>query len=90
MKTLDWRINYKFSGGPCPKNIRHPNRSNCSEVKALDFKEQMLISCQKRHDQISKEVVLRVSSCNDLVAVDALYDCAMQNKFYESIESILS
>ena len=33
----------------------------------------MRISCQKRRDQTSKEVVLRVSSCNDLVVVEARY-----------------
>ena len=47
-----------FCGGPCQKNIRHPNRSNYHEVTTLHFKEQVLVSCQKRNDQLSKEVAV--------------------------------
>ena len=81
METFDWKSNCMFCGGPCQKNIRYPDRSNCHEVTTLHFKEQMLLSCQKRHDQISKEVALRVCSCNDLVAVEALYHTPCRIKF---------
>ena len=70
-----------FCGGPCQKNIRHPNRNNCHEVTTLHFKEQVLLSCQKRNDQISKKVALRVRSCNDLVAVEARYHTSCRITF---------
>ena len=41
MKTFGWRSKYMFWGGPCQKNIRHPNRNNCHEVTALCFNEQV-------------------------------------------------
>ena len=70
-----------FCGGPCQKNIRHPNRNNCHEVTTLHFKEQVLLSCLKRNEQISKEVALIVRSCNDLVAVEAHYHASCRIKF---------
>ena len=81
METFDWKSSYIVSGRPYQKNIRHPDRNNCHEVTTLHFKEQMLVSCQKRHDQRSKEVTLRVSSCNDLVAVEARYHTPCRIKF---------
>ena len=32
IETVDWKSKYMFCGGPCEKNIRHPNRNNCHEV----------------------------------------------------------
>ena len=59
METFDWRSKFMFCGRPCQKNIRNPNRNNCHKVATLHFKEKVLLSCQKRDDQISKEVALR-------------------------------
>ena len=70
-----------FCGGPCQKNIRNPNRNNCHKVTTLHFKEKVLLLCQKRDDQISKEVALRVRSCNDLVAVEARYHTSCRITF---------
>ena len=70
-----------FCGGPCQKNIRHPNRNNCHEVTTLHLKEQVLLSCLKRNKQISKEVALIVRSCNDLVAVEARYHASCRITF---------
>ena len=73
METFDWRSKFMFGGGPCQKNIRNPNRNNCLKVTTLHFEEKVLLSCQKRDDQISKEVALRVRSRDDLVSVQARY-----------------
>ena len=32
IETVDWKSKYMFCGGPCEKNIRHPNQNNCHEV----------------------------------------------------------
>ena len=45
------------------------------------FEKLVLLSCQKRNDQISKEVALRVRSCNDLVAVEARYHTSCRITF---------
>ena len=69
-----------FCGEPCEENIRHPHRNNCHEV-TLHLKEQVLLSCLKRNEQISREVTLRVRSCNDLVAVEARYHTSYRITF---------
>ena len=61
--------------------VDHVNRISCYEVMLLYFKEQVLLSCQNRNDQISKEVALRVRSCNDLVAVEARYHTSCRITF---------
>ena len=81
IETFDWRSKFMFCGGPCQKNIRNPNRNNCHKVTTLHFKEKVLLLCQKRDDQISKEVALRVRSCNDLVAVEARYHTSCRITF---------
>ena len=40
METIDRKSNYKICGGPCQKNIRHPNQSNCHEITTLHFKSK--------------------------------------------------
>ena len=91
METSEWRRKCKFCCGTCHKNIRHPNQNNChelpkklvdtSEVTTLHFKEKVLLSYQKRNDQISKEVALRVRSRNDLVDVEAHYHMSCRITF---------
>ena len=73
MDTFNWKQNCIFCGETCQKDIKHPDRNNCHEVTTLHFKDQVLSACQRRDDQVSKNVALRVSSCNDLVAVEARY-----------------
>ena len=70
-----------FCGEPFQKNIRHPYRNNSHEVTTLRFKEQVLLSCQKRNNQIRKIVALRLSSCNDLDAVEAHYHMSSRATF---------
>ena len=53
--------------------VEKNNRNNCLKVTTLHLEEKVLLSCQKRDDQISKEVALRVRSRNDLVSVQAHY-----------------
>ena len=62
-----------FCGKTCQKNVKHRDRNNCHEFTTLSFKDQILNACEKRNDQVSKELALRVGSCNDLVAVEARY-----------------
>ena len=62
-----------FCGKTCQKNVKHPDRNNCHEVTKLSFEDQILNACEKRNDQVSKELSLRVGSCNDLVVVEARY-----------------
>ena len=50
----------------------------------LHFKEQVLLSCLKRNEQINKEVTLRVRSCHDLVAVEARYHTSYRITFMNS------
>ena len=73
MQMFDWKANCTFCGKTCQKNVKHPDRNNCHEVTTLSFKDQILNACEKRNDQVSKEVALRVGSCNDLIAVEARY-----------------
>ena len=40
-----------------------------------------MLSCLKRNEQISREVTLRVRSCNDLVAVEARYHTSYRITF---------
>ena len=47
----------------------------------MSFKDQILNACEKRNDQVSKEVALRVGSCNDLVAVEACYHTSCRITF---------
>ena len=70
-----------FSCGPYQKYIRHPNRNNCHEVTTSHVKEQVLLSCQKRNDQISKGVTLRVRLCNDLGTMEAHYHTSSKITF---------
>ena len=81
METFDWKGKCMFSCGPYQKYIRHPNRNNCHEVTTSHLKEQVLLSCQKRNDQISKEVTLRVRLCNDLGTMEAHYHTSSKITF---------
>ena len=84
MQMFEWKANYMFCGKTCQKNVKHPDRNNCHEVTTLSFKDQILNVCEKQIDQVSKEVALRVASCNDLVAVEARYHTACRIKFVNS------
>ena len=77
METFDWRRKCMFCCRPCQKNIRHPTRNNCHDVTW----EQVLLSSQKRNDQINKEVASWVRSCNDLVAMEARYHTSYRITF---------
>ena len=81
MQMFEWKANYMFCGKTCQKNVKHPDRNNCHEVTALSFKDQILNVCEKQNDQVSKEVALRVASCNDLVAVEARYHTSCRITF---------
>ena len=78
-----------FCGKTCQKNVKHPDRNNCHEVTTLSFKDQILNACEKRNDQVSKEVALRVGSCNDLVAVEARYHISCRIIFVSPEKNIL-
>ena len=67
---LDERLHVKvaFCGEAFQNYVRHPNQNYYLEVTTY-LKEQILIPCEKRNNQISKEVALRVRSWNDLVVV---------------------
>ena len=62
MQMFHWKANCMFCGKTCQKNVKHPNRNNCYEVTTLRFKDQILNACEKRNDQVSKEIALRVGS----------------------------
>ena len=81
MQMFDWKANGMFRGKTCQKNVKHPDRNNCHEVTTLSFKDQILNVCEKQNDQVSKEVALRVASCNDLVAVEARYHTSCRITF---------
>ena len=50
------------------KRYKTSQPNYCHEVTTLHFKRQALLLCQKRNDQIGKEVALRVRSCNNMIA----------------------
>ena len=81
METFDWRGKCMFSCGPYQKYNRHTNRNKCHEVTTSHLKEQVLLSCQKQNDQISKEVALRVRLCNDLGTMEACYHTSSKITF---------
>ena len=67
-----------FCGEPFQKNIRHPYRNNSHEVTTLRFKEQVLLSCQKRNNQIRK-----------IVAIIARYHMSSRATFMNPEKNIL-
>ena len=84
MDNFNWKNNCLFCGETCKKYIKHSNRNSCHEVTTLNFKDQVLSECQRRDDQPSKNVALRVSSCNDLVAVETRYHDSCRITFLNS------
>lgn len=69
-EIFDWKSKCMFCSWTISKNQQTPRRSNQHKVTTLHFKEKVLPSCQKQNEQISKQVALRMRSCNNLVAVE--------------------
>ena len=88
MVTFDWKRNCMFCGKACQRNVRNPDRNTCHEVTTLHFKDQVVLACQKRDDQISKEVALRVRSCHELVAEEARYHTSCRITFINSSKAL--
>ena len=70
LEIFGWKTNCVFCGEECHNNTIHPDGNNCHEVTTLQFKDHVLLACQKRDDKKSKEVSLRVqrfSSCRGTI-----------------------
>jgi len=70
--TFDWRNNCMFCGEICHINTKNPDRNECQEVTELSFKDEVLLTCEKRGKK-GDVIAIRVRGCHDLVATDARY-----------------
>ena len=62
---------------------KHPNRSKgWHKVGNLSFKTSLLNKCRERADTWADEVLRRLSSSIDLVAIDAIYHAQCESNFF--------
>ena len=64
----------------CTKNV-DKKYSTVSRVEKLPFVKTLIEHCLKRGDNHAMEVHFRLSSCNDLVAEEAIYHFTCMTNF---------
>jgi len=72
-KPFDWKEHCLLCGDPAKSDRKHPNLNKISHVETLEIRASILQYCVKRCDSWGMEVQSRLNTCNDLVAVEAVY-----------------
>ena len=55
--------------------------STVIQIRTLPLQNKLLNQCKSKADEWGREVLGRLSSCNDLVAEDPVYHIPCMNKF---------
>ena len=78
---FEWKKQCFFCCEYIVKDSRNPTRTAVRSVETLPFRENLLQTCNERHDDWSKEVCIRLNACIDLVAAEALYHKSCHSRF---------
>ena len=70
---FQWKEHCMLCGELAQFDSKHPQNNKISHVETLEIRSTVLNYCSKRSDNWGLEVESRINTCNDLVAVEAIY-----------------